>query len=92
MSDFEDMYDDMYDDMKELAEKMFKNSAQLRTAQLSSTPPKIPVVNTTEMSQNERRILFVKNRIKEIEKEEKSDYYDKLLLKFNNELIELEKK
>ena len=46
MSDFEDMYDDMYDDMRDLNEKMFKNSTQLSTAQLSSTSPKIPVVNT----------------------------------------------
>ena len=73
---------DMYDDMKEMTEKMFENP----------TRPNMSIINITGMSQNERRILFVKNRIKEIEKEEKSDYYDKLLLKFKNELIELEKK
>lgn len=68
-----------YDDMRELVEN--QNS------------PRMYVVNnnTTVMSQNERRLLFVKNRINEIKKEEQSDYYDKLLLKFNNELIELEK-
>lgn len=88
MSDSEDMYDDM----RELAEKMFKKSAQLSTVQLSSTSPKIPVVNTTEMSQNERRIHFVETRIKEIESEEKNEYNNKLLLKFKNELIELKKK
>ena len=78
--------------MRELAEKMFKKSAQLSTVQLSSTSPKIPVVNTTEMSQNERRIHFVETRIKEIESEEKNEYNNKLLLKFKNELIELKKK
>lgn len=83
---------DGYDDLRDLAEEMFKNSTRLSTTQLSSDPLTLPVVNITGMSQNERRILFVKNRIKEIEKEEKSDYYDKLLLKFKNELIELEKK
>tara|TARA_B100001059_G_C17627434_1_gene472667 strand:- start:447 stop:698 length:252 start_codon:yes stop_codon:yes gene_type:complete len=83
MSDFEDMYDDFRD----LNEEMFKNSAQL-----SSVPPKMSEVNITGMSQNERRILFVKNRIKEIETEEKNKYNNKLLLKFKNELIELEKK
>lgn len=88
MSDFEDMYDDM----KEMTEKMFKNSTRLSTTQLSSDPLTLPVVNITGMSQNERRILFVKNRIKEIETEEKNKYNNKLLLKFKNELIELEKK
>ena len=83
---------DGYDDLRDLAGEMFKNSTRLSTTQLSSDPLTLPVVNITGMSQNERRILFVKNRIKEIEKEEKSDYYDKLLLKFKNELIELEKK
>jgi len=88
MSDFEDMYDDM----KEMTEKMFKNSTRLSTTQLSSDPLTLPVVNITGMSQNERRILFVKNRIKEIETEEKNKYNNKLLLKFKNELIELENK
>ena len=73
---------DMYDDMKEMTEKMFENP----------NTPNMYMINITGMSQNERRILFVKNRIKEIETEEKNKYNNKLLLKFKNELIELKKK